>query len=108
MAYLREQLEENRRRYGTDGFKFDGGDVAYMQAEEYAYHDPEADANTYMQRWAELGASFDYNELRACWKLGGQPVVQRLGDKDYSWKALQLLIPDMTAAGLLGHAFTCP
>ena len=108
VAYLREQLEENRRRYGTDGFKFDGGDVAYMQAEEYAYHDPEADANTYMQRWAELGASFDYNELRACWKLGGQPVVQRLGDKDYSWKALQLLIPDMTAAGLLGHAFTCP
>ncbi len=108
VAYLREQLEENRRRYGTDGFKFDGGDVAYMQAEEYAYHDPEADANTYMQRWAELGASFDYNELRACWKLGGQPVVQRLGDKDYSWEALRLLIPDMTAAGLLGHVFTCP
>lgn len=108
VAYLREQLEENRRRYGTDGFKFDGGDVAYMQAEAYAYHDPEADANTYMQRWAELGASFDYNELRACWKLGGQPVVQRLGDKDYSWEALRLLIPDMTAAGLLGHAFTCP
>jgi alpha-glucosidase (family GH31 glycosyl hydrolase) len=49
-----------------------------------------------------------YNELRASWKLGGQALVQRLGDKDYSWRATQLLIPDMTAAGLLGHYYTCP
>lgn len=52
--------------------------------------------------------SFPYNELRASWKLGGQALVQRLGDKDYSWRATQLLIPDMTAAGLLGHYYTCP
>ena len=108
VAYLRGKLEENRSKYGTDGFKFDGGDVAYMQAEPYLYHDPEGDPNRYMQRWAELGGTFACNELRACWKLGGQPVVQRLGDKDYSWRALQLLIPDMTAAGLLGHPYTCP
>lgn len=108
VAYLRGKLEENRSKYGTDGFKFDGGDVAYMQAEPYLYHDPEGNPNRYMQRWAELGGTFACNELRACWKLGGQPVVQRLGDKDYSWRALQLLIPDMTAAGLLGHPYTCP
>ncbi|MEG2573097.1 MAG: glycoside hydrolase family 31 protein, partial [Bacteroides sp.] len=29
-------------------------------------------------------------------------------DKGYSWDATQLLIPDMTAAGLLGYAYTCP
>ncbi|MEG2480379.1 MAG: glycoside hydrolase family 31 protein, partial [Mucinivorans sp.] len=34
--------------------------------------------------------------------------VQRLGDKDYSWRATQLLIPDMAAAGLMGYAYTCP
>jgi len=50
-SYLRGKLEENRSKYGTDGFKFDGGDVAYMQAEPYLYHDPEGDPNRYMQRF---------------------------------------------------------
>ena len=40
--------------------------------------------------------------------MGGQALVQRLGDKDYSWNALRLLIPDMIAAGLMGYAYTCP
>lgn len=108
MDCLRAKLEENQARYGTDGFKFDGGDISYMQGQEYAFHDTTADTNVFMQRWAELGMDFPYNELRACWKMGGQAVVQRLGDKNYSWEDLQCLIPDMTAAGVLGYAFTCP
>lgn len=108
MAHLKAKLRDNQAKYGTDGFKFDGGDISYMQGQEYAFHDSGASLNTFMQRWAELGREFPYNELRACWKLGGQPVVQRLGDKEYSWEALQSLIPDMTAAGLLGYAYTCP
>lgn len=107
MAFLTKLLNENQSKYGIDGFKFDGGDVSYLPG-EYSYFDPQATANTYMQKWAEIGLSFPYNELRACWKLGGQPLVQRLGDKNYSWNATQLLIPDMIAAGLLGHYYTCP
>ena len=38
----------------------------------------------------------------------GRWEVQRLGDKDYSWNAVGLLIPDMIAAGLLGYAYACP
>ena len=107
MNYLKEQLKANQEKYGIDGFKFDGGDVAYMTG-EYTFHDKNANVNTFMEKWAEIGLSFPYNELRASWKLGGQALVQRLGDKDYSWRATQLLIPDMTAAGLLGHYYTCP
>ena len=40
--------------------------------------------------------------------MGGKELVQRLGDKDYSWQAVRLLIPDMIAAGLLGYAYACP
>jgi alpha-glucosidase len=40
--------------------------------------------------------------------MGGEALVQRLGDKDYSWNAVQMLIPDMLAAGLLGYAYACP
>jgi len=55
-----------------------------------------------------VGLAFSFNEYRACWKMGGEALVQRLCDKDYSWKAVELLIPDMIAAGLLGYAYTCP
>lgn len=107
MEFLKGQLRENQTKYGIDGFKFDGGDVGYMKG-EYEFFDKSANVNTFMEKWAEIGLSFPFNELRASWKLGGQALVQRLGDKDYSWNATGLLIPDMTAAGLLGYYYTCP
>ncbi|MEG1837705.1 MAG: glycoside hydrolase family 31 protein [Bacteroidaceae bacterium] len=107
MDYLKQQLRENQSKYGIDGFKFDGGDVGYMNG-EYNFFEKDANVNRFMEKWAEIGLSFPYNELRASWKLGGQALVQRLGDKGYSWDATKLLIPDMTAAGLLGYAYTCP
>ena len=48
------------------------------------------------------------NEYRACFKMGGQPLVQRLCDKGHDWKAVRQLVPDMIQAGLLGHSFVCP
>lgn len=106
-SYLEEQLLTAQRKYGIDGYKFDAGDVNHFTG-EYAFHDPTANACTFSQKWAELGLKFPYNEFRTSFKLGGQAIVQRLGDKSYSWHASSLLIPDMIAAGLLGHAYTCP
>lgn len=108
LAYLTKQLQANQQQYGIDGFKFDGADVGYMTPGAYDFYDKEATPNTLMEKWAELGLSFPYNEFRASWKQGGQALVQRLGDKDYSWRATQMLIPDMLAAGLLGYYYTCP
>lgn len=106
-ATLEGQLRELCKKYGVDGYKFDAGDVAHFTG-EYVFHDPTANASTFSQKWAELGLRFPYNEFRTSYKLGGQALVQRLGDKSYSWKAVTMLIPDMMAAGLLGHAYTCP
>jgi alpha-glucosidase len=58
--------------------------------------------------WAKIGLQFPFNEYRACWRMNGEALVQRLGDKDYSWEAIGMLIPDMIAAGLMGYAYTCP
>lgn len=107
MEYLKKQLRDHQAKYGTDGFKFDGGDISYMTG-NYDFYDKKATTNTYMEKWASLALDFPYNELRAAWKLGGQPLVQRLGDKDYSWNAVKVLVPDMVTAGLLGHYYTCP
>jgi alpha-glucosidase len=40
--------------------------------------------------------------------MAGQPLVQRLRDKEHTWSDLQTLIPDMLLLGLLGHPFGCP
>lgn len=105
--HLRNLLKQAMERYGVDGFKFDAGDISYMRG-DYAFWEKEANVHVFSQRWAEFGAEFAFNELRTTWKTGGKPIVQRLGDKDYSWGAASLLIPDMIAAGLFGFAYTCP
>lgn len=42
------------------------------------------------------------------WKMGGQPLVQRLRDKDHTFEDLQLLISNMLSTGLMGYYFSCP
>lgn len=105
--YLTQQLKGAQEKYGIDGFKFDAGDVAYMNG-DFLFHDEGTNVCDFSMKWAEMGLRFPYNELRTSFKLGAQPLVQRLGDKAYSWGSSQLLIPDMVAAGLLGHLYTCP
>ncbi|MDR1880963.1 MAG: glycoside hydrolase family 31 protein [Tannerellaceae bacterium] len=107
VAYFKAILKQTMETYGVDGFKFDAGDVSLMTG-DYTYYNPSANANIFSQKWAEIGLDFPFNELRTTWKTGGQPLVQRLGDKAYSWSAAKLLIPGMTAAGLMGFAYTCP
>lgn len=108
MDYLVKTLKENQKKYGVDGFKFDGADVGYMTEGAYGFYDKNATNSDYTQKWAELGLHFPYNEYRATWKMGGTELVQRLGDKSYSWSAVGQLIPEMITAGLLGHLYLCP
>ncbi len=107
VAHFKNVLRKTQEQYGVDGFKFDAGDVGYMQG-DYEFYDKTANINIFSQRWAEIGLDFPFNELRTTWKTGGQPLVQRLGDKAYSWNTNKELIPHMTTAGLLGFAYTCP
>ena len=107
-AYFVQVLKDAQEKYGIDGYKFDAGDNnCYASAAIKAY---EKNATTvdHTTSWARIGLEFPFNEYRACWKMGGQPLVQRLGDKDYSWAAVQQLIPQMCVAGLLGYAYACP
>ncbi len=106
--YFVSVLRKAQERYGIDGYKFDAGDNnCYASAPLKAY-DASAMTVDHTTSWAKIGLSFPFNEYRACWKMGGQPLVQRLGDKDYSWEAVQSLIPQMCVAGLLGYAYACP
>lgn len=103
--WYRDQLKNLVEKYGVDGFKFDAGDPERYVG-TYSLND--ISPNEQCEQHARLGLDFPLNELRASWKLGGQPIAQRLRDKAHSWKDVQALIPHMIALGLIGHPFGCP
>ena len=110
--WFRAQLKRLQDDFGVDGFKFDAGDTGYYDVADQ--HLPqlkpgeEGDLNRHGENWAKLGLEYPFNEYRACWKMGGQPLVQRLCDKGSDFGSLATLVPDMIGAGLLGHSFVCP
>lgn len=108
MNHLVAQLKGVQEKYGVDGFKFDAGDPSFYNPQKQDYFKTDAIPNDHTLQWAKLGLEFPFNEYRAGWKMQGEPLVQRLGDKNYSWNALGLLIPEMINAGLMGYAYTCP
>lgn len=100
------ELARLQTTYGVDGYKLDAGDTYFYKEHYLAYE--KLDVNEHAGRFGEIGLSFPLNEYRACWKLAGRPLVQRLCDKSHNWDDIAKLIPDLTAAGLLGYAFVCP
>ena len=109
--WFRGRLRHLVDEYGVDGFKFDAGDSYFYLSTlpgrpmaSFAPRTPEE----HCLDWARVGLDFPLNEYRACWKLAGQPLAQRLRDKDHTWEALRELIPGIIALGLEGYAFTCP
>ncbi len=107
-AHLAAELKSVQERYGVDGFKFDAGDVTFYDMGVMEGADPEAMSVTHTLAWERLGLEFPYNEYRAGWQMQLQPLVMRLGDKDYSWEAVKSLIPEMMVASLEGYPYGCP
>jgi alpha-glucosidase (family GH31 glycosyl hydrolase) len=109
VGWLRTRLDELMKLYEVDGFKFDAGDPSFYQVGDVTYQ-PATTPHQQCEAWARIGLNYPFNEYRACWKLAGQPLVQRLRDKHHSWhtNGLNTLIPNALAQGLLGYAFVCP
>lgn len=100
------QLDGLIRDYGIDGFKFDGGNVS-----DYAgtrCHDKSLSLTDQSALYANLALKYKGSEYRNAFGFGGKPVIMRLHDKDHAWSAVERLIPDMLAAGLIGIPFICP
>lgn len=109
--WFRGRLQHLVDEYGVDGFKLDAGDSLFyspsVPGRGYATFAPRT-PEQHVTDWAQIGLDFPLNEYRACWQMAGQPLAQRLRDKDHSWEDLGLLIPGILAQGLSGYSFTCP
>lgn len=110
--WFKAQLDRLMKVYGVDGFKFDGGDASYYAAKSMLTapraFDPSVTPNGHSEEFARLGLDYPLNEYRATWKMGGQPLAQRLRDKNHDWADLRKLIPGILNQGLMGYAFNCP
>ncbi len=105
-SWFQSQLERLRKEYGVDGFKLDAGDFEYYQDVQAWQGD--ARPEDHSEAFGRIGLSWPLNEYRAMWKMGGQPLAERLRDKQHGFGDLQLLIPNMLTAGLMGYYFSCP
>lgn len=113
-AWFKRQLDRLVEDYGVDGFKLDAGEPVLPGLLDDVSQDvawsrpilPMEDCECY----ARLGIGYSLSELRMCWKLGGQALIQRQRDKTHTWDATGLggLIPNAIAQGLMGYAYNCP
>jgi len=104
--WLNAQLDNLVNKYGVDGFKLDAGDMVYYPPDALSMKS--VTPNEHSRLYAQFGLRFPLNEYRACWKMAGQPLAQRLHDKNHTWEDLQKLVPHMILEGLSGYTFSCP
>jgi alpha-glucosidase len=106
VKWFNAQLDRLVNDFGVDGFKLDAGDMDFYSADALS-REP-ATPNRQCELYAQFGLRFPLNEYRACWKMAGQPLAQRLHDKMHNWNDVQKLIPHMLTEGLVGYTFSCP
>ncbi len=105
-TWFKAQLDRLTKEFGVDGFKFDAGDFEfYVNVHSLK---PNVSPADHCEAWAKIGLDYPLNEYRAMWKMGGQPLGERLHDKEHGFEALQQLIPNMLVEGLMGYYFSCP
>jgi alpha-glucosidase (family GH31 glycosyl hydrolase) len=105
--WLMNKLHFLQKEYGLDGFKLDAGDPYFYNNKNLISYQ-KVSPNDQCEEWAKIGLEFPLNEYRAMWKMGGEPLVQRLADKSHTWGDLQTLIPNAIVQQLSGYTFTCP
>jgi alpha-glucosidase (family GH31 glycosyl hydrolase) len=104
--WFSNQLQKLQDTFSVDGFKFDAGDAYFYKASTVSHRKTAINEQTSL--FGQIGLRFPLNEYRAMWKMGGQPLAERIADKNHTWEDLQKLIPQSLMQGLEGYPFVCP
>ena len=112
-ALLRGKLIALMEKYGVDGFKFDGGNIASIYNPDWIISGSQTKYTPEELNiaWNEFGAEFEYHEYKDTFGGGGKPTIQRLADRAHAWGldgGLATVLPASLMQGLIGHPFICP
>jgi alpha-glucosidase len=107
ISWLKERLNFLQKEYGVDGFKLDAGDVNNFTVENLVSFKKVIPVE-HCFAWNKIGLDYPLNEYRATWKMGGQPLVERLRDKFHTWEDVRKLVPHTIVQQIIGYTFTCP
>lgn len=111
ISWFVRRLEDMRRSYGIDSFKFDAGEVSYLP---FSYgplidwENPCSYTKLYVEAVSRLG---DMIEVRCGYKSQQHAVFVRMGDKESRWgydNGLRTIIPTALTFGILGYPFILP
>jgi myogenesis-regulating glycosidase len=107
---FRRRLEELQKKYGFDGFKFDGGDTNLVPADLVPFRPVSATQfpDVYNR---EAAAHFPWSEARV--GIYSQPlgIVQRLIDKNSVWgtdNGLASVVPEAIQTSMRGFVYVMP
>lgn len=108
VEWFKGKLNGVMEKYNVDGFKFDAGDAYFYRDSDNTYVKQTANDNT--RDYGRLATDYKFNEYRAVWNMGGEPIVCRLQDKAHSWdeNGIKRILPNMLMQGLMGYFFCCP
>lgn len=106
VSWFCERLEYLRSEYNIDGFKLDAGDLYFYSDDD----DTEVRGYEMTKAFNKIGAGYPFNEFRAGYDCGGEPIVFRLQDKRHAWSGdgINCIIPNSLMQGMIGHIFHCP
>lgn len=109
VKWFYEKLKRLSDEYGVYGFKWDAGDSRLYS--DAIVTKGGTTPNRQSEAYALSCMEFPINEIRACCKCAGLPIVQRIADRRHSWDAeggLRGLIPKAVVQGLSGYPYLCP
>lgn len=104
-AWYRGVLKRLMDDYGVDGFFFDGAGPHEFPPGDYVAHERTAQPTDLVRAFQSVALEVPFQQLREAWKLGGEPIMNTLRDKQPKWSEVRRCVADMIAAGQLGYPF---
>ena len=113
VEWFTDKLIRLKKVYGIASFKFDAGEVQWIQS-NFTFDDADANLqpNIYTREYARLASEFGGRvEVRVGYETQDLPVFVRMFDKFSHWdytNGLQTLIPNAFHLSILGYPFILP
>lgn len=103
-TWLKDTCDRLMNDFGVEGFFFDAGDAYNYPADAVPYGKM-ATPSDQVKAFHLIGMDVPYQQHRACWKMGGFPLMQTLRDKHPTYEGIHQCIADGCLSGLLGYPF---